>query len=581
MMKLLSIFILFLSSITAARAARAYAAFPAAGAENYDSIYYKSTCAGQNIIFGSTVFDSLPFDQLIVWNFGDPTSGIYNQAGVQSPTHVFALPGTYYISLIVVNAGTTDTVLLRDTITVTTPLTYNFGPDIYLCQGQDTLLQAPVIPGARYDWNNGPPDTTTDTLRVIKSGVYTVSINGCGVSDSIGVFISTLPNIRLGGNHVMCDSANLELDATTQNGQYTWNLNGTVLPYTGGQLETYNPGGTYIVSVYVPGCGTYGDTAAITYSGPQKPAFNLGPDTLLCPKEIDTLNASIPGATAFAWNTGSGDSLIYITQPGTYWVFVTYQGQCQVTDSVLVTYMQTQNLDFNDTAICQGGFLELDADFGQGTYNWTAIPAQRNDQNGTGQATYYVYNPGTYAVVASVGQCLYKDTITVTFDDSLRVYLPKDTSACNGAEFSLDVTGNPDSVTWQDGAQGPRYPVPQPGGAYTAIAKNGCGSDTLTSVVIFGECACSLIMPTAFTPNGDGHNDLLLPLNYCRMSAYQMQIYNRYGALVFESESPETGWDGTFKGKAAFTGNYVWMIRYGDPGTGKMTVRKGNVVLIR
>ncbi len=192
--------------------------------ENYDSIYVESSCVGQNIIFRSTIFDSLPFDQVIIWNFGDPASGIYNQAGVQSPTHIYNTPGTYYISLAVVNAGTTDTVLLKDTITVTSPIAYNFGPDIYLCQGQDTLLQAPVIPGAKYDWNNGPPDSTQDTLRVIKSGVYTVSINGCGITDSIGVFISTLPNIRLGGNHVMCDSANLELNATTQNGQYTWTL---------------------------------------------------------------------------------------------------------------------------------------------------------------------------------------------------------------------------------------------------------------------------------------------------------------------------------------------------------------------
>ncbi len=210
-----------------------------------------------------------------------------------------------------------------------------------------------------------------------------------------------------------------------------------------------------------------------------------------------------------------------------------------------------------------------------------AIPAQRNDQNGTGQATYYVYNPGTYAVDASVGQCHFLDTIVVTFDDSLRVYLPKDTSACNGSDFTLNVVGNPDTVTWQDGSQGTRYPIPQPGGTYTAIAKNGCGADTLTAIVTFGECACNLIMPDAFTPNGDGHNDILLPLNYCRMSGYQMQIFNRYGGLVYESESPEVGWDGTFKGKAAFPGNYVWMVRYKVQGTENPTIKKGNVVLIR
>ncbi len=556
---------------------------PAAAGENHDSIFVSSSCSGSTITFHSTLFDSLPDPSYILWNFGEPSAGLYNTAAVQAPTFTYTNPGTYYISLFVINGGSVDTIKLYDTLTVTAPMMYNWGPNIYLCQGQDTLLTAPSIPGAKYLWNNNPPapPDTLDTLRVTVSGVYDVSINGCWVGDSIGVFISDSPKINLGGNHVMCDSSNLNLNASTQNGIYTWRLNGTILPNPLGQLETYYPGGLYTVNVIVPGCGVYNDTADITYSPPLGPPFSLGPDTLLCPNEVDTLTAHLQGATAFKWNTGSTDSTILINQAGTFYVFVTYQNQCQVTDSILVTYMPTVQLDFHDTAICQGGFLILNADFGQGTYQWTANPPQRNDQNGSNQATYYVYSPGTYTVVAQIAQCSYRDSITVTFDDSLRAYLPKDTSACNGSVFSLTVVGNPDTVTWQDGLKSLTHAVPSPGGAYTAIAWNGCGADTLTTVVSFGACACNLELPTAFTPNGDGHNDLFLPLNYCKMSDYLLQIFDRYGVLVFQSEDPAVGWDGHYGKKLAAPGNYVWSVRYTKDGESAPEIKKGNVVLIR
>ena len=80
---------------------------------------------------------------------------------------------------------------------------YNFGPDIYLCEKGDTSLTAPVIPGAVYQWNDDSL-TTTPVLKITKTGVYTVKMNGCAVTDSIGIFYSNLPDIKLGDDHVMC-----------------------------------------------------------------------------------------------------------------------------------------------------------------------------------------------------------------------------------------------------------------------------------------------------------------------------------------------------------------------------------------
>jgi gliding motility-associated-like protein len=545
---------------------------------NNDSIYVSSTCVQSNIVFGSTVFNVAPFPNSITWNFGDPSSGIYNQAFNQTPQHIFSNPGTYYVSLAVVNyAG--DTLNAKDTLQIITPINYNFGPDIYLCQGQDTLLTAPVLGGANYTWNDDSL-TKTDTLRVKQSGVYTVSINGCGVTDSIGVYISVTPKIDLGSNHILCTGENLELNASTQNGHYTWQLNGITLPDSAGQLPVQSPGGQYVSIVNVPGCGLYKDTVSITFSQPNAPAFSLGPDTLLCPNQIDTLKAVAAGATAYDWSTGATDSLIAVTQPGMYWAFVTINNQCQVVDSVEVSYRDDEKLDFHDTAICQGTSLVLNADFGVGQYNWQSTPPQRNDQNQTGQATYYVYNPGKYYVTATVGQCVYTDSLTVTFNDSLRVQLTQDTSICKGEDFLLQISGNANNYTWQDGSSGAQYRV-SASGIYQVIAQNGCGSDTLSAKVDFVACSCHVELPNAFTPNGDGHNDIFRALHACDIGTFHLMIYDRYGGLVFQTRDPSGAWDGTFAGAKLPSGNFVWMLWYTSTETKQEVFEKGSVLLIR
>jgi len=544
-----------------------------------DSITCSSTCVNATAIFGSTIFNTIVFPQKVIWNFGDPASGIYNTAAGVQPRHIFSGVGTYNISLAVVRSAG-DTVFLKDTLTVTTPMTYNFGPDVYLCEGKDTFLVAPVVPGAVYTWND---DSTThsDTLHVTQSGLYTVAINGCGVTDSVGVYTSTLPKIELGNNHILCNNEQLTLDATTQNGQYTWLLDGNPLPDNKGQLPVIAPGGTYVAIVGVPGCGVYRDTARITFSSPDAPAFSLGPDTLLCPKQVITLTATAAGATAYDWNDGAfATPSIRVDNAGFYYAFVTINGQCQVVDTVEVKYRGDKKLDFHDTAICKGSSLSLDADFGTGSYKWEAIPPQRDDQNQTGQATYYVYRPGTYSITATVGICVYMDTLTVRFDDSLRPAMAGDTSLCRGEDYWLHVTGNVNTYAWQDGSISADYKVTT-SGVYTVVTENGCGKDTLTASINFVTCSCNLMLPNAFSPDGNGQNDTFRPLHACQMSDYQMAIYDRYGDQVFLSSDPGRGWNGSFRGAKAPSGSYVWMVRYFNTDLKQPVFKKGFVVLVR
>lgn len=547
------------------------------GLSQKDSITYNSTCVNYKIAFDASVFDRINFPDKVKWHFGDPASGYYDSAGTKTPNHLYAATGDYYVSLIVVSAG--DTIKLYDTIHVIVPTPYNFGPDIYLCEKADTSITAPLIPGAVYQWNDDSL-TTTPVLQITKTGVYTVKIDGCAVSDSIGIYYSTLPKIKLGDDHIMCAGETLTLNASTQNGNYTWELNGAVIPGESlGQLVTQAPGGQYIAVVTVPGCGTYRDTANITYGALAAPPFSLGPDTLLCPKEIFPITATVAGATGYMWSTKEQTQTIQVSSAGFYWAFVTVSGQCEVVDTVEIMYRGNKNLDFRDTAICKGSTLILDADFGTGIYNWVADPPQRDDQNQTKQSTYYVYEPGKYSVVAQVGQCIYKDSLTVTFNDSLDLNIGRDTSLCIGEEFLLHVKTNANSFAWQDGSTATTYVVGD-SGTYQVIAQNGCGFDTAQVHIARRTCSCELTLPNAFTPNFDGHNDIFRPLHPCDMTEYHMQIFDRYGQLIFMSSDFGKGWNGTYNGMPANDGTYIWTASYRNTATKSLQFRKGFVIVL-
>ena len=557
------------------------------------TIQHSSTCAGSSITFNSTVFETAQFPSTITWNFGDAASGLLNTAkDIQQPVHTYNTPGTYIVALHVVDivAGTID---LTDTITFVLPVTHNFGPDIFLCGDTSTyILNAPVVPNALYVWND---DTATKgpTLVVKQSGTYTVTINGCAVTDTVGVFFTQIPNLDLGRDHLLCQGEQLTLNAASENATYQWRLNGAVLTTTQSQLPVVAPGGQYIVNIDVAGCGAYSDTVNINFSSYAAPAFYLGPDTLLCPKEIFNLTAQVAGASGYSWSSKGldisdrvnynidADSTITINNQGRYWVFVTVAKQCEVVDTMIVRYRGDKQLNFNDTAICQGNTLVLDADFGTGIYKWESIPAQRDDQNNTNQSTYFIYKPGFYTVTATVGHCVFKDSLNVIFNDTLQLKLPRDTTLCRGETFIITpTTTNARDYTWQDGSKTATFTATTTG-LYRIIAENGCGRDTAQMNMVFEACPCMLLLPNAFTPNGDGINDNFRPLHACDMQDYSMTIFNRYGEKIYFSKDPLEGWDGKIKGSLLNMGGYVWIVAYTQISTKKIIQKQGTVLLLR
>ena len=92
---------------------------------------------------------------------------------------------------------------------------------------------------------------------------------------------------------------------------------------------------------------------------------------------------------------------------------------------------------------------------------------------------------------------------------------------------------------------------------------------------------CYAAVPSAFTPNNDGLNDYLYPLNASKADQMEFRVYNRMGQLVFISTNISKKWDGKFMGLPQDTGLFIWMLRYTHHDTGEKIFLKGTTLLIR
>jgi len=107
----------------------------------------------------------------------------------------------------------------------------------------------------------------------------------------------------------------------------------------------------------------------------------------------------------------------------------------------------------------------------------------------------------------------------------------------------------------------------------------GCKDSITHRVKVAGNCY--IAVPNAFTPNGDGLNDYLYPVNAYKAVNLSFKVFNRFGQVIFETRDWTKKWDGTFKGQGADPATYVWMLEYTDGDTGKRIKQKGSSILIR
>lgn len=159
-------------------------------------------------------------------------------------------------------------------------------------------------------------------------------------------------------------------------------------------------------------------------------------------------------------------------------------------------------------------------------------------------------------------------------------FLPADTVKCFYSTIPISPLNEFTSYQWSTGETTPVIHVIDPG-PYTLMATDSNGCVGIDSIVIKDStCPEYIYLPSAFTPNADGRNDLFRPKFAGAVIHFRFSIYDRWGRKVFESSDPGRGWDGSIGGKTLPAGTYVWVCAY-RLFKRPEEVQKGTVMLVR
>lgn len=225
-------------------------------------------------------------------------------------------------------------------------------------------------------------------------------------------------------------------------------------------------------------------------------------------------------------------------------------------------------------------------------WNWNLDEGQQSLlQNPT--AFYSVFNTKRIVLSVSNGICRDSSETTITLDNFLKAEFSAFEDNCPNEPvlFTGTAKGKIVQHTWSfgDGSVGngtsPTHiygtPLQQTEYivSYTVIDSFGCSNTAQQKILIYP--SCYLAVPTAFTPNNDGKNDMFGVTNAIKADNLEMVIFNRWGQLVFKTNNWKNEWDGRVNSILQPTGVFVWFLRYTDRTSKKRIEQKGTVTLIR
>lgn len=376
--------------------------------------------------------------------------------------------------------------------------------------------------------------------------------------------------LTLGNDTALCAGSSLLLHAGSTFSSYSWQ-NGS----TDSTLLVTAPG-QYTVTV-MDHCGnSYTSSIHVSFlpplTNPLPANVTKCPDdtlSLAFPPGFDSVYFLSPASNAGIWN----DSIQFFA-PGvaSYTLQERDDHGCTVNSTIAVQVYPEPPLYIDDTTICPGDSVLLDAGVGFNSYAWST-----GSQNSSIQAAAN----GSYWVHATAPNgCILRDTMNLAIWPAPVVNLDADTLLCTGTTKVLSAGSGFVSYLWNDGHTAATLSVSSPGQYWVAVTDaHGCSTaDTVN--IAEKPCLIGLYIPNAFTPNNNGKNAVFRPLIYGNVVQYKFAVFNRWGQQVFASTELLQGWDGTLRGTPQPDGAYVWYCLYQIQGEAVQTER-GTVLLIR
>lgn len=588
-------------------------------------------CQGLTVDFENNSYGGTNYE----WDFGVP--GITTDVSTAfEPSYTYPAPGNY-TAMLVVNPGwpCTDTAYMD--IIVNDPIVISYTSNDSLCifgNSFDFVAASTAPPGANYSWNFGPNATSPSTTGNVVNGVnfsatgfipVTVSVesNSCIAehTDSVFIFpeptaaIILPPDFECGG--LTLDFGNGSTNSTT----YEWDFG---VPGTTTDVSTdfeptfsYPAAGTYTVTLTAsssPVCSST-TTETISIIEPLIVAFTSQDSMCITGNSFDfDGTVSGPAGSVFTWNFGPNASISSSTDIDVSGVSFNTTGPIQITltgtyedceESVTheIYLYREPTIGFSlvpglQCAPFDAQFVNLSDAETTAYYTWDFGDGTTSNEVNPSHLYTAVGNYPVTLTMETVDGCV--ATLTLLQSDLVNVrpspeagfaVTPDYTDICNSTIQFIDQSNGAtewfyfydDSTATGSGEASPQYTYLTAGGHYPMqIVTNEFGCKDTAMNYLFIE-PFTLYAPNTFTPDGNQFNNTFLPISYLPILEWKLQIFNRWGELVYETTDVNESWDGTGpNGRMSPDGVYIWKTTYVScEPLSQEKIETGHVNLIR
>ena len=453
--------------------------------------------------------------------------------------------------------------------------------DQTVCPGTEITLTAA---GATiYEWQHLPgQDLSTimvapweDTEYIVKGTTTGADGKQCSgfATHSVDVFTYTMPD--LGGNKEECEGGEIRLDGGSEFVVWEWSTGDEEREIV---LTTFED--EWLTDVN--GC-RLSDSIQVEFK--PVPVVELGEDRAICKGTEFVLDAG--AADRYSWNTGDTVRFVNVTETSIYEVEVSTRG-CSAKDKIRIQVNDPEKLVVDSVMsrdlTCFGHNDGEILIYARGEGTWYKYSVDDGDTWFENQGHFQSMPAGSYRIVIEEDSaCVreYPEEVVIVEPDSIALtykQISPSCDVCNDGEILLDIAGGtaPYAILWAN-MQTSRRLTNLPLGEYPVWVTDakGCRSYAILELEL-GHMTYSI--PNAFTPNGDGINETWLIAVLDNKPEALVQVYDRTGRLLFESQGPYTAWDGRdLEGNPLPMGSYFYLIRV-NPGDRPVT---GTVTIIR